>query len=101
MTNKTNDIGQEQVLCGSRFLETKHWTEAEVLAAVARLKLERPRSWADLEELERNPGYLRGTEAMIWEFAALSRLYPDCGPDEIVDLAWHVRIKRRAALNLM
>lgn len=101
MTNKTDDVGLRQSSSEPCFLDTRHWAECEVSAAVARLKLERPKSWADLEELERNPKSLRGTEATIWEFAALSRLHPDCSPNEIVDLAWHVRIKRRAALDLV
>ncbi len=85
---------------GLRFVEPKHWPDDDVAAAVEFLKRDIPTAWAELEELERTTGSIRGSEAALFQFGALSNLHPECGPNEISDLAWQVRLARRAALGL-
>ncbi|WP_041694604.1 hypothetical protein [Agrobacterium tumefaciens] len=100
MTEKKEDETTPERSSGLRFVEPRHWADDDVMAAVEFLKRERPQVWAELEELERATGSIRGSDAADLQFGALSKLYPECSFSEISDLAWQVRFIRRAALGL-
>lgn len=80
--------------------KTRDWTDEEVAVAVEFLKREIPDEWAELEQLELTTGDLRNTRASSILYASLKQLYPDTEGVAITDLAFQVRIIRRARLGL-
>lgn len=100
MTEKKDIETEQERPSGLRVVKPKHWPDDEVMAAVEFLKRERPQVWTELEELERTTNSIRGSEAAGLQFGELCKLHPECGPNEIVDLEWQVRLIRRAALGL-
>lgn len=100
MAEKKDIEAKQERPSGLRIVEPKHWPDDEVMAAVEFLKRDIPTAWAELEELERTTGSIRGSEAALFQFGALANLHPECNPNEIVDLEWQVRLARRAALGL-
>jgi hypothetical protein len=85
---------------GVPYAKIRDWTDQEVAVAVAYLKREIPKEWAELERLELTTGDLNGSKAIDLELGKLSKLHPECDPYEVDQLSWKVREIRRYTLGL-
>lgn len=76
------------------YAESRDWTPQEVAEAAAHIKQERPDVWAELLELERTTGDLRGSKAADIEMGILGYLHPECDLSQLTQLFIKVRTKR-------
>lgn len=82
------------------YAQLRDWTPEEVAEAVAYVKQKRPDVWAELLELERTTGDLRGSDARHIEGGLLSILHPECKLTQIGQLISKLRDVRREELKL-
>jgi hypothetical protein len=85
--------------CGMPYAKIRDWNNEEVAVAVAYLKRENSKEWAELERLELTTGDLDGSKAVHIQLAKLQKLHPECDPFKVSQLAWKVRDVRCHALG--